>query len=105
MGNYTSDGSNWYSPGVPRGLGLWKTTDGGATWSHLSQLKIAFINDILVKNESGTSVIYIGVGGNEFEGTYVGRDNTGLWKSTDGGATWNRTLPNKKLLDIKKLEV
>ena len=35
MGNYTSDGSNWYSPGVSKGLGIWKTTDSGATWACL----------------------------------------------------------------------
>ena len=104
MGNYTADGSNWYSPGVSRGLGLWKTTDGGATWSHLSSTEnFAFINDILVKNESGSSVIYMGVGGNEFEGTYVGRDNTGLWKSTDGGASWNRTFTEQETTGYKEV--
>ena len=104
MGNYSSGGSNWYSPGVTRGLGLWKTTDGGATWSHLSSTEdFAFINDILVINESGNSVIYIGVGGNEFEGTYVGRDNTGLWKSIDGGATWNRTFNEQETTGYKEV--
>ena len=86
MGNYTSEGSNWYSPGVSKGLGIWKTTDGGATWAQLPDcLYFSFVNDIVVRNESGTSVIYAGVGGNEFEGSYVGREFTGVWKSADGG--------------------
>ena len=93
MGNYTSGGSNWYSPGVSKGLGIWKTTDGGATWAQLPDcLYFSFVNDIVVRNENGTSVIYAGVGGNEFEGSYVGREFTGVWKSADGGVNWTRAF-------------
>ena len=93
MGNYTSDGSNWYSPGVSKGLGIWKTTDGGATWAQLPDcIYFSFVNDIVVRNENGTSVIYAGVGGNEFEGSYVGREFTGVWKSADGGVNWTRAF-------------
>ena len=93
MGNYTSDGSNWYSPGVSKGLGIWKTTDSGATWAQLPDcLYFSFVNDIVVRNENGTSVIYAGVGGNEFEGSYVGREFTGVWKSADGGVNWTRAF-------------
>ena len=93
MGNYTSEGSNWYSPGVSKGLGIWKTTDGGATWAQLPDcIYFSFVNDIVVRNENGTSVIYAGVGGNEFEGSYVGREFTGVWKSADGGVNWTRAF-------------
>ena len=93
MGNYTSEGSNWYSPGVSKGLGIWKTTDGGATWAQLPDcIYFSFVNDIIVRNENGTSVIYAGVGGNEFEGSYVGREFTGVWKSADGGVNWTRAF-------------
>ena len=93
MGNYTSEGSNWYSPGVSKGLGIWKTTDGGATWAQLPDcIYFSFVNDIVVRNENGTSVIYAGVGGNEFEGSYVGREFTGVWKSADGGLNWTRAF-------------
>ena len=93
MGNYSSDGSNWYSPGVSKGLGIWKTTDGGATWAQLPDcIYFSFVNDIVVRNENGTSVIYAGVGGNEFEGSYVGREFTGVWKSADGGVNWTRAF-------------
>ena len=93
MGNYSSDGSNWYSPGVSKGLGIWKTTDGGATWAQLPDcIYFSFVNDIVIRNENGTSVIYAGVGGNEFEGSYVGREFTGVWKSADGGLNWTRAF-------------
>jgi len=93
MGNYSSGGSNWYSPGVSKGLGIWKTTDGGATWAQLPDcIYFSFVNDIVVRNENGTSVIYAGVGGNEFEGSYVGREFTGVWKSADGGVNWSRAF-------------
>ena len=93
MGNYTSEGSNWYSPGVSKGLGIWKTTDGGSTWAQLPDcIYFSFVNDIVIRNENGTSVIYAGVGGNEFEGSYVGREFTGVWKSADGGVNWTRAF-------------
>ena len=52
-----------------RGLGMWKTTDGGQTWSHLTSTEnFNYVTDIIVRDESGTSVIYAGVGGHYYEG-------------------------------------
>ena len=76
-----------------RGLGMWKTTDGGATWSHLTATEnFNYVTDIVVRNESGTSVVYAGVGGHYYEGKWHGSANTGLWRSADGGATWTQVM-------------
>ncbi|MDC0917630.1 PKD domain-containing protein [Candidatus Marinimicrobia bacterium] len=91
FGNWTQDGSNWYSPGASKGIGMFKTTDGGATWSILTSTSdFAFITDILIRDENGQSAIYITVAGNEYEGTYIGRESTGIWKSNDQGSSWTR---------------
>ena len=98
MGNYVSGGSNYFNFTPTKGLGIWKTTDGGATWNQLSSTTdFHFVPDIEIRNESGTSVLYIAVAGNYTEG-YVpaGRDNIGLWKSADGGATWERAYDGQE---------
>ena len=76
-----------------RGLGMWKTTDGGQTWSHLTSTEnFNYVTDIIVRDESGTSVIYAGVGGHYYEGQWHGSAYTGLWRSTDGGQTWSQVM-------------
>ena len=70
---------------------MWKTTDGGTTWSQLtSTTGYRFMGDMIVRDESGTSAVYIGTGRAVHEGQYEGIN--GLWKSTDGGATWTEML-------------
>ena len=76
-----------------RGLGMWKTTDGGQTWSHLTSTEnFNYVTDIIVRNESGSSVIYAGVGGHYYEGQWHGSEYTGLWRSTDGGQNWSQVM-------------
>ena len=86
---YVGSGEKVGSAGI--GLGMWKTTDGGTTWSQLtSTTGYRFMGDMIVRDESGTSAVYIGTGRAVHEGQYEGIN--GLWKSTDGGTTWTEML-------------
>lgn len=81
------------------GSALWKTTDGGTTWTEVKGggfpdgIKGRIGLDI---NRSNPNVIYamIEAAAPEAGGGYTPsqrpRDN-GLWRSTDGGATWTKT--------------
>lgn len=81
--------------GASRGAGIWKTTDGGTTWSQLpSTSNFYYLNDIVVRDESGTSVVYAAVDGRFYQGTIHGSAQAGLQRSTDGGQTWTQVLPN-----------
>ncbi|MDQ1855688.1 T9SS type A sorting domain-containing protein [Chryseobacterium sp. WLY505] len=91
--------------GDAKGSGIWKSTDGGATWTQIFTIPVTYsngivngnfyINDIKVRNNNGISEVYAGV-----SGTYVGTPTfvagwngiyqAGLYKSTDGGATFNK---------------
>src|SRR5271166_2145960 len=68
-----------YYMGTPGG-GVWKTTNGGATWDPIfDDAHVASIGDLVVA-PSDSKIIYVATG----EQT----PGNGLWKSTDSGATW-----------------
>ncbi len=78
------------------GNGIYKTTDGGDTWATLESTEgFDYITDLVVKDENDQSVIYAAVA----SGTYMGEDHVsepsdGLFRSTDGGETWEQVLPD-----------
>lgn len=78
------------------GTGIWKSTDGGATWNQLpSTTGFAYVTDIIVRNENGNGVIYAGVASGQYKGTnHQSQPTDGLYRSNDGGASWNQVLPN-----------
>lgn len=75
-----------------RGGGIWKTTNGGTSWTRLvSTQGFLETRDIAVRNENGVSVVYAavkpGFGGDN--PTY----SAGLYRSVDGGTSWQQVLP------------
>ncbi|HVR11014.1 MAG TPA: hypothetical protein VMW75_23425 [Thermoanaerobaculia bacterium] len=60
--------------------GVWKTTDGGATWALVLPLEDEYSIFFLVVAPDDPQVIYAGTG-------------DGTFRSSDGGATWTRATP------------
>lgn len=75
---------NVYYIGAPQG-GVWKTTDGGATWTPLTDhwqfLQVACI----AIHPTNPNIIYVGTG--DFQG-WMRPFSQGVMRSTDGGQTW-----------------
>ena len=72
--------------GVASG-GLFRTTDGGATWTPIAdgQIPLGSMGSIAVA-DSNPNVIYVGTGSDGVRSNVsTGR---GVYKSTDGGSTW-----------------
>ncbi|MFP2910115.1 WD40/YVTN/BNR-like repeat-containing protein [Pyxidicoccus sp. 3LFB2] len=64
------------------GGGVWKTTDGGATWTPKSETLGSLSTGSLAMDPNSNTTLYMGLG-DPFDGTGIG-----LVKSTDGGNTW-----------------
>jgi photosystem II stability/assembly factor-like uncharacterized protein len=69
------------------GGGLWKTTDGGETWTPVTDGLIgsASVGAVAV-SESNPDVLYIGTGETCIRGNIMPGD--GVYRSTDAGKTW-----------------
>lgn len=70
------------------GGGVWKTTDGGEAWKNVSDgfFKTGSVGAIAVA-QSNPDVIYVGMGEHTLRGNTSHGD--GVYKSVDGGKTWN----------------
>lgn len=91
---YVGTGEGW-GTGSSRGGGIWKTTDGGATWNKLGSTNgFFYVNDIVVRNENNNGVVYAAVDGRFYNGIFHGSANSGLQRSTNGGTSWSQVLPN-----------
>ncbi|MFL5356778.1 WD40/YVTN/BNR-like repeat-containing protein [Archangium sp.] len=64
------------------GGGLWKTTNGGTTWTPLTESLGSLSVGTVALDPNNSQTVYLGLG-DPFDGTGIG-----LVKSTDGGATW-----------------
>ncbi len=64
---------------------IWRTTDGGSTWSIVSPVGFSCGNSIAKGTLGALTVIYIGTG---LSGSMS--DPGKLWKSTDDGSTWTQ---------------
>jgi len=83
-----------YRESSGRGVGIWKTTDGGQHWSLLpSTSAFSYVTSILVRNEAGIGVVYAGVVSGYYQGNQVSMPSDGLYRSTNGGITWQQVLP------------
>jgi hypothetical protein len=97
-----------YTSGDVVGRGVWKSTDGGVTWSNIfggpdgtitnsGQVVngIFYINDIIARDVSGSTELYISVAGAVYgdagnPNNFHGANDQGVYKSTDGGVNWTR---------------
>ena len=66
--------------------GVWRTTDGGATWTPLTDQMATTAIGAIVLDPTNENVIYAGTGEANF--AYHSRPGQGILKSTDGGGTW-----------------
>ena len=80
-----SDKSTWY---VAAGSGgLWKTSNSGITWQPVFDAQASYSIGTVSIDPNNSNVIWVGTGEN-VSGRHVGWGD-GVYKSNDGGHTWN----------------
>lgn len=76
---YFCTGEGYYNQDAVRGLGVWKSTDGGQSWSHLSSTLTSNFHYCQKIAVTSTGVILVAT-------------RAGLYRSTDGGTSWSLAL-------------
>jgi photosystem II stability/assembly factor-like uncharacterized protein len=88
------DQSQTYYVGTASG-GIFKTSNGGSTWVPIfDDQEMLSIGDIEI-SENNTETIWVGTGEVNAGGGSLAYDGNGVFKSLDGGITWeSKGLPN-----------
>ncbi len=72
---------------VSIGNGVYRTTDGGRTWSHMGLAASGRISRIVVHPQD-SDVVFVGALGH----LYGPQEERGVFRTTDGGESWERVL-------------
>ena len=95
---YVGTGESDIRSDLASGDGMYRSDDGGATWTHIGLDDSRQISRILV-NPTAARTLYVGVLGH----AYGSNDERGVYKSTDGGDHWQRVLdkgPDAGIADL-----
>jgi photosystem II stability/assembly factor-like uncharacterized protein len=84
---YLGTGSDDVRSNVSTGRGIYKTTDGGATWKFLGLYNSGQIGGVRI-HPTDPNTVWVAAQGDAFKNN----DERGVFKSTDGGATWHKVL-------------
>jgi|TARA_B110000483_G_scaffold36427_1_gene44581 photosystem II stability/assembly factor-like uncharacterized protein len=84
---YVGTGESSIRSNVSMGDGVYKSEDGGETWTHLGLKKSGRISRIVVHPDN-PNLVYVGALGH----AYAPQKERGLFMSDDGGISWKHTL-------------
>ncbi len=84
---YVGMGEKTVRGNVSSGDGMWKTVNGGKTWSHIGLSNARHIPRVRI-HPKNAEIVYAAVLGDLYKST----DERGVFKSTDGGKNWRKVL-------------
>jgi photosystem II stability/assembly factor-like uncharacterized protein len=84
---WVGTGEVWTRNSVSVGNGIYRTTDGGKNWSHLGLEKTERIASVEVHPKDKNTVYVAALGA-----LWGDSEDRGVYKTTDGGKTWNKIL-------------
>jgi photosystem II stability/assembly factor-like uncharacterized protein len=89
---WAGTGESWTRNSVSIGDGIYRSTDGGENWTNMGLKDSERISKILVDPTDG-NIVYACVPGKLWSDS----EDRGLYRTTDGGATWNKILKGANL--------
>ncbi len=84
---YVGMGESCFRGNIIQGDGIYKTTDGGRTWSHSGLASTEVISKIRI-HPTNPDLVYAAVLGH----SYDAHPDRGVYRSKDGGKTWDKVL-------------
>ncbi len=84
---YAGTGESFIRSNVSIGNGVWRSTDGGTNWKHLGLENTGRISRIIV-HPTNPEIAYVAALGHG----YTPQKERGIYKTTDGGDTWEQVL-------------
>src|SRR6185503_2264020 len=84
---YLGTGSDGVRSNVSTGRGVYKTTDGGNTWSFMGLYNAGQIGAVRI-HPTNPDIVWVASTGDIFKAN----TERGIFKTTDGGKTWKKTL-------------
>jgi photosystem II stability/assembly factor-like uncharacterized protein len=84
---YAGTGESDIREDLTSGNGMYKSTDAGATWTHIGLDDTRQISRIMV-DPNDANIVYVGSLGH----AYAPNPERGVYKSTDGGVHWSHVL-------------
>ena len=84
---YVGEGEQTLRGNTSSGWGVWKSTDAGKTWTHIGLTDSKHISRIRI-HPTNPDIVYVAALGN----LWKPNEMRGIYKTIDGGKTWNRIL-------------
>src|SRR3954464_5911270 len=97
---YVGTGDLITGGGVAEGNGMYKSTDAGATWTRIGLEKTKQIPSIVVDPRDANVVLVAAQGDFRHKS-----EDRGVFRSTNGGSSWTRTLFVNDSIGIQKLAI
>jgi photosystem II stability/assembly factor-like uncharacterized protein len=89
---YLGTGEAMHARSSAHGNGMWKSDNGGKTWTHIGLEQSYFIPKIAI-DDKNPDIVYVATEGKLYDNKMDCQ--RGLFKTTDGGKTWTQVLDLK----------
>jgi photosystem II stability/assembly factor-like uncharacterized protein len=97
---YVASGEGLHRPDLSVGNGIYKSTDAGKTWTHLG-LRDGFQIPALAVDPRDPNRVFAAVLGHP----YGPNEERGLFRSTDGGQTWQKVISKDENTGASDVEI
>jgi photosystem II stability/assembly factor-like uncharacterized protein len=97
---YAGTGESDIRSSLSFGNGVYKSNDGGSTWTHVGLEDTRHISRVVVDPQNA-NVVYVGALGH----AYAPNEQRGVYKSIDGGSHWTKALDQGPDIGISDLAI